>query len=308
MRRGRWSTPTSWLPETHASRRPPEIGRPALLDLTRCDTALLDLVDSVVRELLATSPQLTADDVMLVGAGCRDLLQSALGHGFPLRATEDIDLGLAVSNWSAYDELTENLPAAGDTGIRYRVGGVVADLMPFGPVENPPGKVTPAARREPMSVWGFTEVFEAAVSLPLSSGTVIRLPTVAGYTALKLAAWLDRSDYGQYKDASDIATAIFWYARSLDVESYLYEDEQGLSILLREDSDSWAAAAHVLGRDVAAVIGPDRRAELAQRWPGRRGDHLGFAMTVVNATDWTSSAARRQALIAALERGLGIRV
>lgn len=130
-----------------------------MLDPTKCDPAILGLVDVVVTELLARSTQLRADDMMIVGARCRDLLQSALGHDFSLRATTDIDLGLAIANWPAYDELTESLPAAGETGIRYRVADGYADLMPFGPVEDPPGTVTPASRKEPMSVWGFAEVF-----------------------------------------------------------------------------------------------------------------------------------------------------
>ena len=67
-----------------------------MLDLTRCDRELLRPVDAVVTELLAKSTDLRADDVMVVGAICRDLLQSALGHDFALRATVDIDLGLAV--------------------------------------------------------------------------------------------------------------------------------------------------------------------------------------------------------------------
>ena len=88
-----------------------------MLDLARCKPGLLHLVDAVVNELLAKSTQLRAEDVMVVGATCRDLLQGALGHDFALRATGDIDLGLAVSNWAAYDELTGRLPVVGNTGI-----------------------------------------------------------------------------------------------------------------------------------------------------------------------------------------------
>lgn len=76
-----------------------------MLDLTKCDPEQLRLLDRVVTELLATSTQLRSDDVMIVGARCRDLLQRALGYRFDLRVTSDIDLGLAVSNWSAYEEL-----------------------------------------------------------------------------------------------------------------------------------------------------------------------------------------------------------
>jgi len=243
---------------------------------------------------------------MVVGAGCRDILQSALGHRFALRATADIDLGVAVSNWKAYDDLTVKLPARGHTGIRYSVAGIDTDLMPFGAVEDPTGTVTPADRREPMSVWAFTEVFAAAESLSLPSRTAIRIPTMAGYAALKLAAWLDRSAYGEYKDASDIATVLYWYANSPEVDEYLYETEEGQEVLLAEDLDSWTASAHVLGRHILDVISDSRSCELAGRWPGPGAAHLSRSMTVVNATQWTASLSRRQSLVEAMSRGLGL--
>jgi predicted nucleotidyltransferase len=278
-----------------------------VLDLVSCDPKLLGPVDAVVAELLAKSTQLRADDVMVVGATCRDVLQSALRHDFALRATRDIDFGLAVANWAAYDELTGKLPVAGNTGIRFQVAGVLTDLLPFGEVEDPPGTVTPAARQEPMSVWGFSEVFDAALPLPLPSGTAIRIPTVAGYAALKLAAWLDRSAYGEYKDASDIATILYWYSKSPAVDMQLYDTAPGQDILSAEGLDSSMAAARVLGTDIADVVGRTHTSELAGRWPGPRDDHLYPSMTVTNAPDWTRSAERRRALVQAMERGMGIR-
>jgi predicted nucleotidyltransferase len=277
-----------------------------MLDLARSDPALLHLVDLVVTELSTRSTHLRADHVMLVGAGCRDIMQSALGHEFGLRATADIDLGLAVANWAAYDELTGRFPASGDTGIRYRVAGVHTDLMPFGAVEDPRGTVTPPARRESMSVWSFAEVFEGALPLALPSGHTIRIPTVAGYAALKLAAWLDRSAYGEYKDASDIATVLYWYSKSPELRTHLYDTDRGQGLLLQEGLDDSAAACRVLGQDLAETLGPARVYELAVRWPGPRPDLLFRGMTVTNAPDWTSSSGRRQVLVHAMERGLGI--
>jgi predicted nucleotidyltransferase len=178
--------------------------------------------------------------------------------------------------------------------------------MPFGAVEKPPGTVTPPARREPMSVWGFTEVFAAARPLSLPSAGTIRIPTVAGYAALKLAAWLDRSIHGQYKDATDIATVVYWYSESPEVDTRLYETEHGQDILVQEESDYPVAAARVLGEDIAEIIGRVRLSELAERWPGSREDSLYAGMTVTNAPHWPLSPERRQALVQGMERGLGI--
>jgi predicted nucleotidyltransferase len=156
-----------------------------------------------------------------------------------------------------------------------------------------------------MSVWGFKEVFSAAPPLPLPGGSNVRIPTVAGYAALKLAAWLDRSAYGEYKDASDIAAVLSWYAESIDVQNRLYDTTHGQDILVQEDVDDQAAAARFLGEDIATVIGDALMAELAERWPGPRGDRLYDSMTVTNAPGWHRPPDRWRELVRAMERGLG---
>ncbi|NMO50913.1 hypothetical protein HH310_06865 [Actinoplanes sp. TBRC 11911] len=254
--------------------------------------------------LLAQSPALRAEDVMIVGAHCRDILRSALGQRSGERTTEDIDFGLALAGWGTYNELAQRLEPAGDTGIRYRVANVPTDLMPFGKVENPAGTVTPPARRDQISVWGFTEVFRASRPLPLPSAGTIRVPTIAGYATLKLAAWLDRSAYGQYKDAADIATVLYWYSELPDVDAFLYDTEDGQDILAQEESDYPVAAARVLGQDIAAIIGSTRLSELVARWPGSREDSLFAEMAVSNVPGWPRSPERRRQFMQGLRRGL----
>jgi predicted nucleotidyltransferase len=57
--------------------------------------------------------------------------------------------------------------------------------------------------------------------------TTCRAPTIPGYVALKFAAWLDRSAWGKYKDAGDVAAAMYWYAESDDVVERLYAGDVG---------------------------------------------------------------------------------
>ena len=73
-----------------------------MLDLTKCDPALLQLPDAVVTALLAQSTALRAQNVMIVGAHCRDILRSASGQQSGLRTTEDIDFGLALADWASF--------------------------------------------------------------------------------------------------------------------------------------------------------------------------------------------------------------
>ena len=100
-----------------------------MVDLTRCDPALLHLPDMVVSGLLAQASGLKAENVMIVGAHCRDILRSASGQESGFRTTEDVDFGLALSDWAAYERLTKELQPTGNTGIRYQVAGLPTDLM-----------------------------------------------------------------------------------------------------------------------------------------------------------------------------------
>ncbi|HEX5202648.1 MAG TPA: hypothetical protein VFW27_22180 [Actinoplanes sp.] len=275
-----------------------------MLDLTKSDPALLRLPDAVVTALLAQSTELRPENVMIVGAHCRDILRSASGQQSGLRTTEDIDFGLALADWASYDGLTKRLEPVGETRIRYKVAEVPTDLIPFGRLERPPGTVKPPARAESMGVLGFTEVFHASGPLTLPNAGTIRIPTIAGYAALKLAAWLDRSAYHKYKDASDIASVLHWYSELPAVYAFLYDTEEGVDILVEEGADYPVAAARVLGRDIAEVLGR-RTSELAGSWPGPRAESLYVEMTTTDAPAWPSSPARRRELIRGMERGLG---
>jgi hypothetical protein len=117
--------------------------------------------------------------------------------------------------------LATAFPRVGDTGIRFRIADIPVDLLPFGAVEHPKGAAYPPTRSETLSVWAFSEVFAAALPLPLPTGVTVRLPTVAGYAAAKLGAWLDRSSWGETKDAADLALVVHWYAESAAVQDRL---------------------------------------------------------------------------------------
>lgn len=213
----------------------------AVLNLAKCNPERLHLVDKVCAELLATSTRLQPSDLMIIGAHCRDILQTALGYEFDLKATQDVDIALAIADWESYQDVVDGLPHLGETGVRYQVAEMPTDLVPFGPIEDPTGEVLPASRNEKMSVWAFQEVFDSAMDLPLPSAGTIRIPTVHGYAALKLVAWLDRSEYGSYKDATDIAAILYWYANSTTVLDRLYTTDHGNRIWICPTTTSRAA-------------------------------------------------------------------
>lgn len=270
----------------------------------KCDPQLLEIVDRVSFQLLEQTERLQPADLMVLGAHCRNLLHDALGHEFTLRATEDVDIAFAVAGWEAYAAIVDGLPELGGAGIRYDVGGIPTDLVPFGAIEDPAGVVPDPPDRD-LSVWAFQEVFDGAHALPLPSIGPIKIPTVPGYCALKLAAWLDRSMRDEYKDAGDIATVLFWYANSSPVADRLYNDgDAGFEVLDKFAMDESLSTAFLLGRDVAEHIGTTRVAELELRWPGPRISELPRWMNIPGTPRaWTPNPDRRIELVNAMQLG-----
>lgn len=138
--------------------------------------------------------------------------------------------------------------------------------MPFGGVEDPEEISSPALRSEELVLFGFSDVHHRAYTLRLPSGVRIRIPSIPGYTALKLRSWLDRSVYGEDKDAKDLAVTAFWYRESETIEERLYRTDQGNALLESTDWDVPLAAARLLGMDAARQLSPRSRDDLGKRW------------------------------------------
>lgn len=206
---------------------------------------------------------------MLVGALCRDVLHREAGHAFPLRRTGDLDLALAIDGWERYAEVVDALPAVrGSAQVRYDLAGVKVDLVPFGGVEHPDGAVPLRSGTDPLDVLGFGDVWSKGRTVALDDGLTIRLPTIPGYTALKLASWAARSRNGEHKDAGDLACASYWYLQSQAVEDRLYGDEQGQAILTGAWNDGTVPSTVLLAADAMAILAPPRQTELLERWDG----------------------------------------
>ncbi|WP_402469897.1 hypothetical protein [Isoptericola aurantiacus] len=154
------------------------------------------------------------------------------------------------------------------------MAGIPVDLMPFGvDVEEPDGEVTPAPHQEAMSVFGFQDVWNDATVVDLGGTGPVRIPTVAGYTLLKLRAWLDRAAHPNYKDGPDLACAMYWCVDPKEIGTFsatfrdrLYDTNTGLAHLESTDFDEATAAVRQLAADAAALLNPGRRAELRSDW------------------------------------------
>ncbi|MFT4188685.1 MAG: hypothetical protein QM621_08900 [Aeromicrobium sp.] len=237
------------------------------------------------------------DRVLVVGALCRDVLHAACGHEFGLRGTTDADVGVALEDWGAAERIERAFPRIGSNGIRYLIAGIPVDVMPFGEVEDPAGVTEPAGRGEELVVFGFRDVYERALSLPLPTGVSVRLHEPAGYAALKIRAWLDRGDD---RDARDLAVATYWYRESADVESWLFDSDEGMELLLRLDMDTDLVAARLLGRDLLSSLSWENGMDLLERWKGGDQGLLSRYFVAPPAARWPMTASRRREVVGQL--------
>lgn len=223
-----------------------------------CDRHLLGEIAPVVE---AMSDVVDPGQIMLVGAQCRDLLSWKLGCDAPRRRTNDTDVALALEDWDQFRRIQEKFPALGSTGHRFMIQGRPTDIVPFGKLESPPGwSVHPSGKAE-LNVHGFADTFARADEVPLALGQRIRIPTPPGYAVLKTHAWLDRSERHEYKDAPDLAIAVYWYADDVD----RIFAKQNFWAMELHDFDQTMAAAALLGRDMRNGLSPVEAGVLADR-------------------------------------------
>ena len=263
---------------------------------------ILEPVRSVVLALRDAVEELDPTGLMLIGAVARDVLHAAEGHTFITAATHDLDLALCLEDWRTFDAIRASFPSAGETGIRLRIAGHVVDVIPFGVVEDPEGVVHLPGRADGLGVWALEEVFRSSDVVGGEDWSV-RMPTVSGYAAAKVGAWLDRVAWHETKDASDLALSTFWYAESATVQDRLYDLDHDARVLVAEEVDVTRAAAHLLGRDIASTVGKVRVHEIRERWSASL-EQLTDSFRLTGRHTWLADQSRRSEVVKAFGRGL----
>jgi predicted nucleotidyltransferase len=202
----------------------------------------------------------------VVGAAARDYIL-AFGHGRPAyRMTMDVDIGIPVANWGQYESLANALLSPGKFTAtrnkhRFLYGEVMVDIVPFGPVADKDRMIRwPPGHEQVMSVLGFQEAYDHAISVRLSSDPLleIKISTLAGLALIKLIAWHDAYPKRQ-KDADDLMFIMNQYHEAGNTDR-LYEKEHAL--LEEEGFDNRLAGIRLLGRDMARIADAETRATI----------------------------------------------
>ncbi len=272
-----------------------------MLNFDNFDHRLTDEVVQVAKALTGQA-SINPEQIMVVGATCRDILHSALGLKFLLRSTKDIDIAISTPDWITYEKIVSTFTRIGSNGIRFDIAGIPVDVIPFGNVESPEGIVTPSSRRDGLIVFAFDDVFQNSIPLKLSNDRSVRIPHPAGFAALKMRAWIDRAPDGQYKDAGDLALAAYWFQNSEKVTNSLSSTH--LDLLEESGYDYDLAATMVLGQQIRQTLSAQNRTDLAHRWDNIDKELLATNFNMRQGIAWPRSIARRIEFINALSTQL----
>ncbi|OOF30541.1 hypothetical protein [Salinivibrio proteolyticus] len=170
-----------------------------------------------VLTLITRTTQQTGVPFFVAGATARDLVLYHVFGRDPGRQTRDIDTGILIPDWDAFASVKQALLDAGlsATNKAHRLkdpdSGLPIDIIPFGAIADDAGEIQwPPEHAVTMTVAGFQEAYDAALSIELGQGDIIKVASLAGLTLLKLIAWQERGNESS-KDASDFLTILLEY-------------------------------------------------------------------------------------------------
>ena len=153
------------------------------------------------------------EEVYVVGAAARDIAMRLLNVSNTPRRTLDLDVAVALDDWSQYEHLTQLLLRshfikASERQRFYYLGAqeknhYEVDIVPFGEVEHDGRIAWPPEGSPVMSVRCFSEVMNHADKVTIEGMFSFRLASLSGQFLLKLDTWNDRH-FSTRKDASDM--------------------------------------------------------------------------------------------------------
>ena len=294
MRKQSKSMATSWL----------ELKRPLEPHLVR----LLGNLDDVLKA--------HGIPYLLSGAMAREILLH-YGHGCTSgRKTSDMDFGVTVRDWEAYEAIKAALVACGrfrldqkeaqrvihsdaESGIDTRV-----DLVPFGMIAGPDGAIAwPPDGAHVMHVLGYEQALANAIQLRIAESRGIPMASAAGQAILKLVAHGDRAVRTQGRDAADFFELLRHHASTL-TEEQLYDAYP--EAMAEYEFRPEPAGAWILGRQVAEMVDGRLSQWLATILaPGGRDRLLDGMLREFRKVEPDDQRTEAGALLLAFERGLG---
>ena len=161
----------------------------------------------------------------VIGATARDIIIRQLIDTTSGRRTKDLDIAIAIPDWSVFDEIKEVLVADGfkkstDMRQRFYYGEYELDIVPYGVAKDDDNIYWPPEEEIAMSVKGFDEVLSESITVNIDGEFDIRIASLHGLFLLKFNAWLDRN-IETSKDAEDMSFILSnYFMANLDRNVY----------------------------------------------------------------------------------------
>lgn len=187
-----------------------KIANPLLVDLLK---KLTDIFNRMGREFY------------VIGATARDIIIRQLVGTASGRKTNDLDIAIAIPDWSVFDEIKERLVADGfqksqHLHQRFYYGEYELDVVPYGVAKEDDNIYWPPEEEIAMSVKGFDEVLSEAIIVSIDNEFDIKIASLHGLFILKFNAWLDRN-LKTSKDAEDLSFILSnYFMANLDRNVY----------------------------------------------------------------------------------------
>lgn len=152
-------------------------------------------------------------DMYVVGALARDIAMEILEMPPSPRRTADLDVAIALKDWSQFELLKEHLLknnfTKGKPKQRFYYKGVDGnndyeiDIVPFGELEADEKVAWPPEGNPEMSVKCFKDVMCMADTVMIDDAITLKMATLSGQFLIKFDTWLDRHLLTD-KDAADM--------------------------------------------------------------------------------------------------------
>lgn len=152
-------------------------------------------------------------EVFVVGALARDIAMEILKMPPSPRRTADLDVAIALKDWSQFELLKEHLLKnhfiKGEPKQRFYYQGedgnndYEIDIVPFGELEADEKVAWPPEGNPEMSVKCFKDVMNIADTVVIDDAITIKMAPLSGQFLIKFDTWLDRHLLTD-KDASDM--------------------------------------------------------------------------------------------------------
>lgn len=210
-------------------------------------------------EKLTTFFNSIGSEFYIIGATARDIILSGIHHQPPSRMTDDLDIAIAIPEWSKYNKIAEELCKTNDfvkskqqkQRFIYK-NHFLLDIVPFGEIARADHNIYwPPDETPAMSVIGFTEVMKCAITVTVDNVLILYVASLPGIFILKLNSWHDRY-IETNQDADDMAYIISIYLeineeRAAKEHYDLYESEP---------FSKFTAGASLMGRDIKEILEP----------------------------------------------------